>query len=285
MRTDGETKDFLKPVVSRELMYKIEPSEDSNSNRWKVIPEKIVVPSPTGCLPRPRLQALLEKSLRSCTSTIVSGRAGSGKTTLAIDFAEKSGRAVAWYKVDAPESKVHLFFEYLTASIRVQRPGFDRGLTLSSSLEDGADISRVPHLAELFIFELEHAGNPLLIVIEDLHLVCDADWLVPFFQRLLPLLPADVHMLLTSRTMLPAPLWRMRSKQTLSVIDEETLSFTRDEAFRLFEQYGLSREQANIAFDHTHGRAAALSSLATTLRFTETELLGGETTSRRLRVG
>jgi hypothetical protein len=63
----------------------------------------------------------------------------------------------------------------------------------------------------------------------------------------------------------------MRSKQTLSVIDEETLSFTREEAISLFESFDLSREQACIALDHSHGRAAALTSLAATLHQLESE--------------
>jgi len=215
---------------------------------------------------------------------VLSGRAGSGKTTLAIDFSEKSGRSVAWYKVDAPESKLGVFFGYLISSIRTQRPGFG-GYALSSLLQQDPDLSQISHLAEVFVFELErHSGTPLLLVIEDLHLVCDADWVVPFFRRLLPLLPADVHLLITSRNLPPAPLWRMRSKQTLSVIDEETLSFTREETIRLYEQYGLSREQASIALGHSHGRAAALSSLAATLRFAETELMK-EAPAKQVKVG
>jgi len=71
-------------------------------------------------------------------------------------------------------------------------------------------------------------------------------------------LPSDVHLLITSRNLPPAPLWRMRSKQSLVVMDEETLAFTRAEAVALFESYGLSSDQASIALDHTHGRAASL---------------------------
>ena len=266
------------------MRFYLHPQTDSPTGQWKIILEKIVVPSPTGCVPRPRLEALMNQSLRSCTATVLSGRAGSGKTTLAIDFSEKSGRSVAWYKVDAPESKLGVFFGYLISSIRTQRPGFG-GYALSSLLQQDPDLSQISHLAEVFVFELErHSGTPLLLVIEDLHLVCDADWVVPFFRRLLPLLPADVHLLITSRTLPPAPLWRMRSKQTLSVIDEETLSFTREETIRLYEQYGLSREQASIALDHSHGRAAALSSLAATLRFAETELMK-EAPAKQLKFG
>lgn len=244
-------------------MFLIESCSDGTS-KTELIAEKIAMPSYSSQLARPRLLALLEKNLPSCTSTIISGRAGTGKTALALDFARNCARRVAWYKVDAPEGDLSSFFQYLVASIREQRPGFGQAILMP--LVNSAQSDQVSLLAEAFVYELaEGDSEPLLIVIEDLHLVCDSTWLVPFFKRLLPLLPSDVHMLITSRTMPPAPLWRMRSKQTLSVMDEETLAFTRQETVELFESYGLSREHAGIALDHTHGRAAALAQFASTL--------------------
>ncbi len=208
--------------------------------------------------------ARLEKSLASCTSTVVSGRAGAGKTSLALDFARNCGRDVAWYKVDAAEDEREIFFQYLIASIRTQR--LDFGTKTLMPAAKTAQLDQVPLVAEAFVYELlECESKPLLIVVEDLHLVFDSEWLVPFFQRLLPLLPSEVHMLITSRSMPPAPLWRMRSKQTLSVIEEEALAFTRQEAIELFESYGLSSEHAKIAFDRAHGRAATLTEVAATL--------------------
>ena len=237
-------------------------SIDLRAPQIELITEKVTIPSRLPSVARPRLAGLLENSLRSCTSTIVSGRAGTGKTALAIDFAWNCGRSVAWYKVDAPEGDLEVFFQYLIASIRRQRPAF--GATFME-LVRATPPEKISLLAEVFVFELaEGGGNPLLIVIDDLHLVCDSPWLVPFFKRLMPLLPADVHLLITSRTLPPAPLWRMRSKQTLSVIDEETLAFTRQETILLFKKYGLSPEQASIALDHTHGRASALTRFAVT---------------------
>lgn len=229
----------------------------------ELIAEKIAIPSQLRQFSRPRLLALLENSLQSCTSTIISGRAGTGKSTVALDFALTCGREVAWYKVDAPEGDLEIFFQYLIASIRKQRPGFGARLM---PLIGTAGPDQNSLLAEAFVYELvEGDGDPLLIVIEDLHLVCDSAWLVPFFKRLMPLLPSDVHMLITSRTMPPAPLWRMRSKQTLSVIEEETLAFTRQETIELFEKYRLSPEHASIALDHTHGRATALARFAASI--------------------
>ena len=240
-------------------MFLIE-SIEVRAPQVELITEKVSIPSRLPAVSRPRVLGLLENSLKSCTSTILSGRAGTGKTTLAVDFAWNCGRSVAWYKVDAPEGDLEIFFQYLIASIRKQRPSFGRTFM---DLVRGTPPEKISLLAEVFVFELaEGGGNPLLIVIDDLHLVCDSPWLVPFFKRLMPLLPEDVHLLITSRTLPPAPLWRMRSKQTLSVIEEETLAFTRSEAILLFKKHGLSPEQASIALDHTHGRASALTRFA-----------------------
>jgi LuxR family transcriptional regulator, maltose regulon positive regulatory protein len=229
-----------------------------------LILEKIALPSQIARVPRPRLLGFLQESLNACTSTIVHGRAGAGKTMLASEFARDCGRAVAWYKVDAPEGDLRPFFDYLVAGVQSQRPGFGQE-TLRPLLRN-ATPDDIPLLAEAFVYELLQVDQkPLLIVIEDLHLVLDAEWVVPFFRRLLPLLPGDVHMLITSRTLPAAPFWRMRSKQSLSVIDEEMLAFNRQETIDLFESYGLSREQAAIALDHTHGRAAALDACARSL--------------------
>lgn len=243
-------------------MFLIDSSHDVASTRWELIGEKIAEPTHLPRVSRARLLDMLDKSLTAGTSTIVSGRAGAGKTALAVDFANKCDRPVAWYKVDAPESDPKLFFQYLVASIREQRPRFGAGTLMS--VAERLDLDHIGWLAEAFVFELAEGADagPLLLVIEDLHQVSDAEWLVPFFSRFLPLLPSDVHVLITSRSLPPAPLWRMRSKQSLVVIDEVTLAFTRPEATELFEAYGLSSEQANIALDHTHGRAAALDEFA-----------------------
>jgi LuxR family maltose regulon positive regulatory protein len=226
-----------------------------------LILDKIITPPEAPRVSRPRLLNTLHGSLNSCTSTIINGRAGTGKTLLAADFARRCGRAVAWYKLDASDTELRVFFSYLLGAVGQHRSGFGEQTLLP--LIESAALEDIPVLAEAFVYELlESAGEPLLIVLDDLHLVYDAEWVVPFFRRLLPLLPVEAHMLITGRSLPPAPLWRMRSKQTLCVVEETVMLFTQKEAERLFDHYGLAQERAAAALQQSRGRAAALDTLA-----------------------
>jgi LuxR family maltose regulon positive regulatory protein len=230
----------------------------------QIILDKITTPGEQPRLSRARLLNMLHGSLSNCTATIVNGRAGTGKTLLATDFAHRCGRRVSWYKVGAADGDLQVFFNHLVESVRRWRPGF--GQEALMTLVETATLEDIPVLAEAFVYELlERRGEPLLIVIDDLHLVYDAEWVVPFFRRLLPLLPVEAHMLITGRSLPPAPLWRMRSKQTLCVIEEPTLSFTELEAKRLFTSYGLTDTQAIAALKQTRGRASTLDALGRVL--------------------
>jgi LuxR family maltose regulon positive regulatory protein len=234
-----------------------------NKDEDHLIHEKITVPDEVPRTSRPRLLNLLVDNLIAYNATIINGRAGTGKTTLAADFARRAARPVCWYKVDAADGELSVFCRYLSATLSLQRPSLDQNHLLQ--ITESVESDRAELLAEAFVFELGQSGaEPLLLIIEDLHLVYDAEWVVPFFHRLLPLLPSDLHVLITCRSLPPAPLWRLRSKQMLRVMDETELTFTLEETLRLFETYGLSQEHALIAFRDTNGRAAAIANFAAT---------------------
>ncbi len=222
----------------------------------ELIPSKITVSEEIPRLSRGRLHVILHESLNTHTATVITGRAGTGKTALATDFARHCGRRVVWYKVDAPDANLRVFLCYLAASVARERPDFGSRL-LARFIPPRGEIS-LSALAEDFVFDLQKHSEPLLIVIDDLHLVYDADWVVPFFHRLLPLLPTEVHLLILSRSLPPAPLWRLRSKQRLLVIDEAALAFTPEEAEELFASYGLGPEDAAETLKQVRGRADAL---------------------------
>ena len=246
----------------------------------QLILDKLSAPAELPRLSRSRLLTRLNNSLAAGNMTIINGRAGTGKTLLAADFASHCGRKVAWYTVEAADSEPKIFFQYLITSIRQQRRGFGENWGeegQADKLQALAE-SDMPQLAEAFIYELlEHPGEPLLLVIDDLHLVYDADWVVAFFSRFAPLLPPDVHLLILGRILPPAPLWRMRSKQTLSIIDEAGLIFTLEEAQQLFAGYGIAGEEAYSLFHQARGRAAQVDALA---RLRSQNSAGGNLTNR-----
>lgn len=227
----------------------------------RVIPDKVTVPVQDPRVSRPRLLRMLGEGLDSCTATVITGRAGAGKTMLAKEFARGCGRRAAWYTVETPDGELPIFFRYLVESVGRQRPGFGRGVL--SHFAGSPGLEDIPTLAEAFLYELQESrGEPLMLVVDDLHLIYDAEWVVPFFRRLLPLLPTEAHMLLIGRSLPPTPVWRMRSKQTLCLVEEAALAFDTQEAAELFAGYGLAGRDARAALEQTRGRAAALDALA-----------------------
>jgi LuxR family maltose regulon positive regulatory protein len=234
----------------------------------KIITSKITIPPETPLVCRQGLLDALQENLKSCHATFINGRAGTGKTMLAVDFVRRHVGRAAWYKVDAPDMSLPVFLEYLVASVAQVRPGFGRqtlDCRARSSGTGGAEIGgefNIAELAEAFIYDLERQPEPLVLVIDDLHLIYDADWVNPFFHHLLPLLPAETHMLILGRGLLPAPIWRLRSKQHLFMITEQTLAFTQTEAEELFSGYGLGAEEVRSALLRTGGRAAGLHAAA-----------------------
>jgi len=237
--------------------------ELSAMNKNELIHEKISVPGGAARTSRMRLLNLVLTSMTTNNATVIHGRAGSGKTTLAADFARRAPRPTCWFKVDAADSDLGMFCRYLMATLKSRCPSLDERHMQQITESDSRDRSGL--LAEALVFELADLGSdPLLLVIEDLHLVYDAEWVVPFFQRLLPLLPSEVHVIITCRSLPPTPLWRMRSKQMLRVIDESELAFNFEETSQLFKTYGLNEEHARAALRETTGRAAAISNFAAT---------------------
>ena len=67
-----------------------------------------------------------------------------------------------------------------------------------------------------------------------------------------------MHLVLLSRAKPAQPLWRVRSKQVLGVIDEKLLAFNADEAKELFKNHGIDEENALKAHKKSFGRISRL---------------------------
>ena len=223
-----------------------------------ILNEKLEIPPCTGLIDRPRLIEKLDRSLGRFAATLVCGRAGTGKTSIAAVYA-RTRRRVAWFTVESSDIDWNVFATYLTASV-LRAVGSKKAV--ADSLPHVTNSS--PAAMGIFLFnlvsELETAktGHRPLLVLDGIDHLFDADWFSGFFNILQPSLSETADLLLLCRSKPPNPLWRLRSKQQLDVIDEKTLAFDRDETTLLLKQVGRSPAEAARIHAETFGRVSKL---------------------------
>jgi LuxR family maltose regulon positive regulatory protein len=220
--------------------------------------EKLAIPAVGGTIERPRLTELLFKSAASFNATLISGRVGTGKTASAAEFARNYER-VAWYCVESTDEDWKVFSNYFAASIL----GHEKFSAKSNWAVGDTNPSSISQYIDSLIGEadFDDDATPTLIVLDNLHHVFDSRWFPDFFQLLIASLPEHVHPLLLCRSKPPNPIWRMRSKQVLCVIDEKLLAFNAAETIALFKTNGLTEKQARKAHEESYGRISNLAAI------------------------
>ena len=253
-------QDSLDPTESYSPGGSSSPARRTQTERdaVHVLREKLEIPRSRGVMERPRVHDALRKSVAQFPATLISGRAGTGKTTLAAGFAEQQDHA-AWYSVEASDIDWNVFAHYFAASIL---GAADSKAVINDLLPDEIHASQsviATFLINVFAeAETKLLHEPLLIVLDGIHHVFDADWFGEFFGLLLSSLPENTNLLLLCRSKPPNPLWRLRSKQQLNVIDEKVLAFNLTETIEFVKRSGLSRSDAEKAHSATFGRVSNL---------------------------
>ena len=210
--------------------------------RLPLIMSKLRAPEPQTD-PQQRLLGHLDRSVSDYAGTLIIGRAGSGKTTLAASFCSRVESSL-WYSVDAGDADWSVFSEYF------------RQLMLKDLISPTDTSARTPlELVSCVTAALDLNSRywPEIMVMDEAHHLFDSGWFTEFFDLLMLSLPPPAHVLLLSRSKPPGPLWRLRSKQILNVIDERALSLSLAETEDLFERSGLSRREAIEAHRASYG--------------------------------
>jgi ATP/maltotriose-dependent transcriptional regulator MalT len=223
-----------------------------------ILSEKLEIPRCAGLVERPRLIEKLERSLSRFAATLVSGRAGTGKTSIAAAYA-RTRKRVAWFTVESSDVDWNVFASYLAASVH-------RVAESKKAVDDSlhAVTNSSPAAMAIFLYviasvlETEEKDERPLLVLDGIHHLFDADWFGGFFNILQPSLSETADVLLLCRSRPPNPLWRLRSKQALDVIDEKTLAFGQDETILLLKQAGRSQAEAARIHADTFGRVSKL---------------------------
>ncbi len=222
-----------------------------------IIDEKLRIPSFENIVTRPRLNEMLERATDQSGATLVCGRAGMGKTVFAADYAAKCQDSI-WYSIEAADYSWDTFSTYFYAAL-----GGDTGLD-DRCENTGGDEPLGPAVIVGFLAtcmdRLRQSANkrPIHIVLDNIHHLYDAVWFPEFFKQLILSLAPNVRVIMLCRSKPPVPLWRLRSKQMLQVIDEGVLGFTPSEATRLSRLRGFPRTIANQAHRRSSGRVSKL---------------------------
>ena len=238
------------------------PAMGSAKDEFHILGDKLRIPEPGRIIARPRLDEMIEKSLSQFGATLISGRSGTGKTALAADYARKI-KKTAWYSVETSDTDWSVFSRYFAASVGGTFGDQKDSRPVQKQTGEVSKVDIAQYLSNIFSQIDEQPGDePVLIVLDDLHRIFDASWFGEFFNLLLYSLRENTHLLLICRSRPPNPLWRLRSKQMLNVIDEKLLAFNAAETTEFFAGSGLSKKTARNAHADSFGRIAKVMQIA-----------------------
>ena len=225
---------------------------------------KLRVPRiPAGFVARPRLTRQLDEGLARGL-ILVCAPAGSGKTSLVASWAGTSwagtgARPIAWLSLDPGDNDPARFWRHVFAALDLARPGIGSRVAPLLSLPE-------PPPSDVLVTVLLNealTGDGLVLVLDDYHVI-DSEPLHKAIGFLAGNLPPELRLVLTSRSVPPLPLARLRARGQVAEVDAAALRFTVEEAAGLFA--GLPRDMQSVLTERTEGWAAGLRLAALSLR-------------------
>jgi LuxR family maltose regulon positive regulatory protein len=190
--------------------------------------------------------------------TLMSAPAGWGKTTVLAQWALGAGedQRFGWLSLDPSDNDPVWFWMYVVAALQKISPGV--GIRAVELLAMGADPVQV--VLPTLLNDLDTIASPMVLILDDYHLVVSRavhEQLAFFISRL----PANLHLVLATRSDPLLPLARLRASGELAELRTDDLRFGASEADHLLNDVlGLDLAHADIQLLHrrTEGWAAGL---------------------------
>ncbi len=187
---------------------------------------------------RPRLIERLNAGL-NCSLTLLSAPAGFGKTTLASEWADclpsadrpgnQTSPCIAWLSLDAGDNDPAQFLAYaITALSRA------KGIKASTG-EKALGLVKAPKLPPVeailtpLINEMEASTSRVLLILDDYQII-ETQPVHDTILYLLEHLPAQLHLVISTREDPPLPLARLRASGQLAELRAQDLRFSASEA-------------------------------------------------------
>jgi LuxR family maltose regulon positive regulatory protein len=210
---------------------------------------------------------------RSFPLTLISASAGSGKTTLLSAWVaavgdverERTKTPCAWLSLDALDNDAISFWDSVIAALRTCLPAV--GETALAMLH----AHQSPPLSTILVAllnELAEQEKEIVLILDDYHVISDQT-IEEAMRFLLDHLPANLHLVLSTRIDPDLPLSRLRMRGQLVEIRDQDLRFTPEEASHFLTQrmtLSLSEEDVATLHQRTEGWIAGLQLAALSLR-------------------
>jgi LuxR family maltose regulon positive regulatory protein len=218
---------------------------------------KLFIPRPReNLVPRPRLVERLNAGLDKKLA-LIAAPAGFGKTTLLSEWIPQSPRYVAWLSLDDGDNDSTRFWTYFITSIQQLKSDLGEGaLALLQSLQAPS----ITSLLTTLINDIAALPDAFAVVLDDYHLI-DSQTIHEALTYLIAHLPANVHLVMTTRVDPPLPLARLRARDKLTELRANDLRFTADEVAAFLTQVmglNLSAEEVAAIEMRTEGWIAGL---------------------------
>ncbi|MDF3887319.1 LuxR C-terminal-related transcriptional regulator [Cupriavidus basilensis] len=217
-------------------------------------------------IPREHLLTRL-RDTKYCAATLITGGAGFGKTILLAQWRQelmKTGIDVTWLSLSHDDRQFSSFCTYLLAAF--QRLGMRADDVVPDAA--GSDQS-MEALVAVATSAVEEIDRELYLLIDDYQHV-EAPAAHRLMQKLLDHCPANLHIVIASRTVPPLSLGRLRMQGQVSEIDFAELPFDLEETRGFFDQnlstLKLTADEVRLIHDLTNGWPASLQPVATMLR-------------------
>ena len=207
---------------------KQENSRDTDPEILPLLTTKLYVPPVRpNIVQRARLVQQIETGINSNNKlTLVSAPAGFGKTTLISDWGNETRIPIAWVSLDGGDNDLTRFLGYCVAALRTIKSNIgDASLELQQSPHPPA----VERVLTALINELDEIQEHFALVLDDYHVI-ESPPIHEAVNFLIKHSPRKMHLIIATRTDLPLPIARLRTRVRLTEISEFDMRFTLDEA-------------------------------------------------------
>ena len=223
----------------------------------ELLSTKLFIPRPRkNLVTRRRLVDQLNQGLDK-KLTLIAAPAGFGKTTLISEWIPQSPRCVSWFSLDEGDNDPDRFWAYFIASLQQIYPQLGESALVFLYSPQTPPITSI---LTTLINDITVFRDVFTIVLDDYHVV-ESQSIHQALAFLIDHLPANMHLVMTTRIDPPLSLARLRVQGQLTEIRANDLQFTADETLAFLTQANkldLSAEEIHTLETRTEGWIAGL---------------------------